>query len=35
MRPIPPAWLIAGMFAAQVLGMATFVTFPGLLPTFQ
>ena len=35
MRPIAPAWLIAGMFTAQVLGMTTFVTFPGLLPIFQ
>jgi len=30
-----PAGLIAAMFAAQVLGMATFVTFAGLLPQFQ
>jgi predicted MFS family arabinose efflux permease len=32
---IGPAGLIAVMFAAQVLGMASFVTFPGLLPQFQ
>lgn len=32
---IGPAGLIAAMFAAQVLGMASFVTFPGLLPLFQ
>lgn len=35
MRALGPASLIVGMFTAQVLGMATFVTFPGLLPTFQ
>lgn len=29
-----PGWVIAAMFAAQVLGMASFVTFPGLLPVF-
>lgn len=29
-----PAWIIAAMFTAQVLGMASFVTFPGLLPIF-
>ena len=34
MIAIPPAGLIAAMFAAQVLGMASFVTFPGLLPIF-
>jgi MFS family permease len=32
---IGPAGLIAVMFVAQVLGMASFVTFPGLLPEFQ
>ena len=32
---VGPAMLIAAMFAAQVLGMATFVTFAGLLPQFQ
>lgn len=34
MIPVPAAGLIAAMFAAQVLGMASFVTFPGLLPLF-
>lgn len=32
---VGPAVLIAAMFGAQVLGMATFVTFAGLLPQFQ
>ena len=32
---VGPAGLIGAMFAAQVLGMASFVTFPGLLPQFQ
>jgi MFS family permease len=34
MIPVGPGVLIAAMFAAQVLGMASFVTFPGLLPIF-
>jgi MFS family permease len=35
MVAVGPIGLIAAMFAAQVLGMASFVTFPGLLPLFQ
>ena len=34
MIPVPPAAVIGAMFVAQVLGMASFVTFSGLLPLF-
>jgi MFS family permease len=34
MIPVRPAAVIAAMFTAQVLGMASFVTFSGLLPLF-
>jgi MFS family permease len=34
MIAIPPAGLIAAMFVAQIVGMASFVTFPGLMPIF-
>lgn len=35
MIPVKPTYVVAAMFAAQVLGMASFVTFPGLLPIFR
>ncbi len=34
-RPSSPAMLILAMCVAEVLGMATFATFPALLPTFR
>lgn len=34
-RPSSPAMLILALCVAETLGMATFATFPALLPTFR